>query len=228
MLGIEFASMRSRASAALTCEEESCGTSELQPTSCAVDMIGYINQIIGTINAIPEPLSSRTAADQMSCPADIGVGESHLNVFSFVGPLEKSCNRVNYVDDCSEPERSNYWVGIVDDRRANAGDPYTFGVVWGDDWIDYFYDGSCEPDLDGYDNAAAGIPKVLQPVSDVDGDGLISYCAPAPGSSGYVAVGMLLKQPADIVIAYVETNVDGLDTIYPRWVTWKQPALCAP
>ncbi|WP_437983099.1 hypothetical protein [Sorangium sp. So ce117] len=155
----------------------------LQLTECAVDMIGFVNSILGTVNAIDVPLATRTAADMLSCPADTGVGEDYLDVFSSVGPLPKSCNRVG-VDDCADPARSNYWVSVVDDRRAGSYDSalYNFRVIWGSEVEDYRYYGACSPDPNGFDNPAAGIPKLLEPVNDVDGDGVIGI--PSPRHAG--------------------------------------------
>ena len=146
----------------------------LQLTECAVDMIGFVNSILGTLNAIEVPLATRTAADVLSCPADTGVGEGLLNVFSSVGPLPKSCNRA-IVDDCNDPARSNYWVSVIDDRRPGIYEtgPHYFTVNWGSEVEDYGAYGACSPDPNGFDNAAAGIPKLLEPVNDVDGNGFI-------------------------------------------------------
>jgi hypothetical protein len=160
---------------------KTCGTCSdaLQPTECAVDMMGFVNSLLGAVNAIDAPLATRTEADMLSCPADTGAGEGHLNVFSSVGPLPKSCNRVG-VDDCADPARSNYWVSVVDERRAGLyeSDPYSFRVIWGSEVEDYRYYGACSPDPNGFDNAAAGIPKLLEPVNDVDGDGVVGIPSP--------------------------------------------------
>jgi hypothetical protein len=146
----------------------------LQLTECATDLIGFVNSILGTVNAIPVPLATRTGADMLSCPADTGVGEGLINIFSSVGPLPKSCNFI-IPDDCADPARSNYWVSVVDDRRAGIYEsgPHYFRVIWGSEYEDYTYYGACSPDPNGFDNAAAGIPKLLEPVSDVDGNGII-------------------------------------------------------
>jgi hypothetical protein len=169
-----------------TCANPTTVSGDPQLTECAIDLIGYTNGIVEAVNAIAVPLETRTLADVLSCPAETGVGEqSHVNIFSYVGPLDKTCNRGGPValDDCADPARSNYWISVVDDRRVNT-DPYTFRVIWGNEDlvqgtgvpVDYYHYGSCSPDPNGFDNQAAGIPKLLTPVHDVDGNGSVDSC----------------------------------------------------
>jgi hypothetical protein len=164
---------------------------DVQLTECAADLIGFANGVLGAINAIQAPLETRTTADMLPCPADTGAGESpiihpsHVNIFSYVGPLPKGCNR-KIEDDCADPARSNYWVSVVDDRRAYiyAGDPYSFRVIWGEEILNYTYYGSCSPDPNGFDNPAAGIPKLLVPVNDLNGDGILGVPNTPPNGEG--------------------------------------------
>ncbi len=144
-------------------------------TSCAQDALSNINSIITTINSIDGPLSNRTNDDKLPCPADIGVGEKKLNIFSFVAPLDKSCNRL-ISDDCHDPLRNNYWLSFIDDRRSGPynNEPYQFRFLWGAGANNYSYYGACSPDPDGFDNE--DIPKLLIPVNDVNNNGEIENC----------------------------------------------------
>lgn len=160
------------------------GTSgDLQLTECATDLIGLMNGLIGTINTIQVPFAARTEADvTLTCPSNTGVGEARPNIFSNVGALPKSCNRM-VPDDCADPARSNYWVSVTDNRRPENyhQDPHYFGVIWGAEHENYDFYGACSPDPHGFDNAAAGIPKLLQPVNDVDGNGSVGEPPRRPG-----------------------------------------------
>jgi hypothetical protein len=157
-----------------------CTPDDLQLTECATDVIGFASGLLDAINAIQVPFEQRTVADMLVCPADTGAGEpgnvnpDHINIFSYVGALPKSCNRTPVVDDCADSERSNYWVSVVDDRRPGA-DPHDFRIIWGGHQNDYRHYGACFPDPNGFDNPAAGIPKLLRAVEDVDGDGSIGF-----------------------------------------------------
>lgn len=265
--------------------EDTCADT-LQLTECATDLIGLVSSTLATVNAIPVPLATRTHADLLSCPADTGAGEANLNIFSSVGPLPKSCNRL-IPDDCADPARTNYWVSVYNDRRddSNPKDPQYFGVIWGSEQEDYAYYGACSPDPNGFDNAAAGVPKLLEPVNDVDGNGsvgdpskrhknkricsgqshvfglrfyvpdgaggrtyihrgsiaqvsspfLVPASIPLPGAtsadhdalytSAYVAVNVMLKDPAGAVVtALVESNSDSPSA--PAFMQWKQQSSC--
>ncbi|WP_395848862.1 Kelch repeat-containing protein [Cystobacter fuscus] len=248
--------------------EDDC--KDLGLTECTADLIGYVNTLVRHINAITAPLESRTTADMTPCPAETGAGELIPNIFTYVGPLDKSCNRI-VNDDCSAPLRGNYWVSIVDDRRSPGST--SFRVIWGGAPGNYTYYGACYADPNGYDNVTAGIPKLLRPVSDENGDGIISGCVEnhvyqisfytfdaagvktyiqknnikevsgpflvdpmisipdAPSTSytdhfksGYVAVGLKLKNPADqIIVAHVENNYNGTP-----YIKWKEANSCTP
>lgn len=142
-------------------------------SECTTDLFGYVNTLVRHINAITVPLESRTTTDMTPCPAETGIGELIPNIFAYVGPLDKSCNRI-VNDDCNAPPRGNYWVSIVDDRRSSGAT--SFQVIWGGVPGNYTYYGACYADPNGYDNTTAGIPKLLRPVSDENGDGIISGC----------------------------------------------------
>lgn len=154
---------------------------DLTVTPCAVNLIDYVAAIINKVNTI-ENFDERTEDDKVPCPQDTGVGEQILNVFSFVGPLSTTCNRM-IKDDCNDPQRHNYWVSVWDDRRPRpTGEPgpnrYQFGLIWGDGGpASYPYYGACSPNPDKFDNDAARIPRLLQPVMDANGDGEVSGCA---------------------------------------------------
>ncbi|HEU4536050.1 MAG TPA: hypothetical protein VFS00_18125 [Polyangiaceae bacterium] len=157
---------------------------DLQLTQCAGDLVGFAGSLIGAIGAIQTPLETRTTADMIACPADEGVGElyPHVNIFSHVGTLDRSCNRL-FADDCNDPARSNYWVSVVDDRRPGT-DPHAFRVIWGGDPVNYIHYGACYPDPNAFDNPAAGVPRLLRAVNDLDGDGALGDPASATHACG--------------------------------------------
>ncbi len=97
-------------------------------TDCVVDLYGYISSLLTKVNGLSKPFNQRTNTERIPCPGDRGVGENTLNIFSYVGPLNKSCNRV-LNDDCNDPNRQNYWLSVLDDRRSATSNVFGIGSL---------------------------------------------------------------------------------------------------
>ncbi len=141
---------------------------DLVPSECAKLLLQYVG-IVAKTQAAQGDLSARMTPH--GCPAESGMGEATLNIFSYIGPLPKSCNRM-ILDDCHDPERQNYWVMVGADRRNTAS--YSYQVMWGSEPNQYSYYGACWPE--GLDNSSSRVPKRLMPIRDADGDGKITAC----------------------------------------------------
>lgn len=141
---------------------------DLMPSDCAKLLLQYVG-IVAQTQAAQGDLTTRVTP--LGCPAESGMGEATLNIFSYTGPLPKSCNRM-ILDDCNDPERQNYWVMVGADRRNTAS--YSYQVMWGSEPNQYSYYGACWPE--GLDNSSSRVPKRLMPIRDADGDGKITAC----------------------------------------------------
>lgn len=134
---------------------------DLVLTACAKQLLDYVG-ILARAQARQTAIPGRTAA--LGCPPEEGLGEGTLDIFSYAGPLPVACNRL-VADDCQDPQRQNYWVNVVADRRRVEA--YSYQVMWGSDPAQYSYYGACAPD--GTDGPGSKIPKRLLPVSDLNG-----------------------------------------------------------
>lgn len=142
---------------------------DLVLTDCAKQLIDYVG-ILARAQARQTAIPGRTAA--LGCPPEEGFGEGTLDIFSYAGPLPVACNHL-VADDCRDPQRQNFWVNVVADRRRVEA--YSYQVMWGSQPAQYSYYGACSPD--GMDGPGSKIPKRLLPVSDANGDGKIEACA---------------------------------------------------
>ena len=156
-------------------EVSATATGSLTLTPCATEFVEHIQALVGAANSQAKPLEERTNEDKLPCPGETGVGERITNLFSWVGPMNKNCNRVIY-DDCHDADRDNYWISIVDDRRPTRNDIYNFGIIWGGAPGNYTYYGSCYADPNGFENEADSIPKLLKPAKDANGNGVVQGC----------------------------------------------------
>lgn len=140
---------------------------DLVISECTERLVRYVGELAGA----QSDTKSTERVNPLGCPKESGLGEAVRNVYSFTGPLPTACNRM-IADDCADPARKNYWVMVL----ANQLDPSatTYQVMWAKDPSQYqrFY--GCAPD--GFDGPGSRIPKNLQPLSDVNGDGKISDC----------------------------------------------------
>lgn len=98
-------------------KETAPGGMEISPG--AKQLLGYLKELISAKYQHLNRANGRLISDQLSCPEEIGIGESKFNMFSFSGPVDKSFFNNFKIPICSNenlnPNKKNYWINIIDE-----------------------------------------------------------------------------------------------------------------